>query len=158
MEKTIKQIADELGIDKQKVYRFVKKNCIKEVHHEALQKNSVKHYDEAAQNLIKQGLLDESASDEAHHEVLQSVSNETVVDVLLKQSEMLQEELKIKNEQIKQLNDLVTEQQRTIEKLSSSAAAALENTTKSQLAENMIEGQKLLQDSEKKPFWKKWFK
>ena len=38
--KTIKQIADELGIDKQKVYRFVKKNHINEVHHEALQSTS----------------------------------------------------------------------------------------------------------------------
>ena len=27
--KTLKEIADELGIDKQKVYRFVKKNHIK---------------------------------------------------------------------------------------------------------------------------------
>ncbi len=32
MEKTLKEIADELCIDKQKVYRFVKKECINEAH------------------------------------------------------------------------------------------------------------------------------
>ena len=28
MPKTIKQIADELGVSKQRVYRFIKQNCI----------------------------------------------------------------------------------------------------------------------------------
>ena len=30
--KTIKQIADELGVSKQRVYRFIKQNCINEAH------------------------------------------------------------------------------------------------------------------------------
>lgn len=34
--KTIKQISDELGVDKQKVYRYIKKNHIKEVHQECI--------------------------------------------------------------------------------------------------------------------------
>ena len=55
--KTIKEIADELGIDKQKVYRYIKKNHINEAYHEVLQKNGVKRYDKAAEYLIKQGLL-----------------------------------------------------------------------------------------------------
>jgi predicted DNA-binding protein YlxM (UPF0122 family) len=33
---TLKEIADELKVDKQKVYRFVVRNHISEVHHEAL--------------------------------------------------------------------------------------------------------------------------
>ena len=32
MEKTIRQIADELGVSKQRVYRFIKQNCINEAH------------------------------------------------------------------------------------------------------------------------------
>ena len=66
MSKTIKQIADELGVEKQKVYRFIQKNHIKEVHHETHQKNSVKYYDDVAEMMIKQGFLEESASDEVH--------------------------------------------------------------------------------------------
>ena len=46
--KTIREIANELGVDKQKVYRFIKQNHINEAHHEALQRSGVKYYDEAA--------------------------------------------------------------------------------------------------------------
>ena len=54
--KTLKQIADELGVPKQQVYRYVKAECINEVHHEALearQSKSVKYYNEAAESTIK---------------------------------------------------------------------------------------------------------
>ena len=44
MDKSIKQIADELKIDKQKIYRFVVKNDVIEAH----QKSNVKYYDEKA--------------------------------------------------------------------------------------------------------------
>ena len=47
--KTIKQIADELQLDKQKVYRYIKRNHITEAH----QDGQVKWYDEAAENRIK---------------------------------------------------------------------------------------------------------
>ena len=53
--KTIREIANELGVDKQKVYRFIKQNHINEAHHEALQRSGVNYYDEAAETLIKQG-------------------------------------------------------------------------------------------------------
>lgn len=96
MAKTIKQIADELGIDKQRVYRYIKKNHINEAH----QNGSVMYYDEAAEMLIKQGLSGESASSEAH----QSASNDAVIDVLLMQCDMLKKELEIKNKQIEDLS------------------------------------------------------
>lgn len=95
--KTIREIANELGVDKQKVYRFIKQNHINEAHHEALQRSGVKYYDEAAETLIKQGFSDETASSEAH----QNRINEAVFDAVI---EMLQKELEIKNEQIKELN------------------------------------------------------
>ena len=89
--KTIREIANELGVDKQKVYRFIKQNHINEAHHEALQRSGVKYYDEAAETLIKQGFSDETASSEAHHEAHheahQNRINEAVFDAVI---EMLQ--------------------------------------------------------------------
>ena len=113
--KTIKQIADELGIDKQKVYRFVKKNHINEVHREALQKNDVKHYDEVAESLIKSAFLESEAHHEAHHEALQTTSNDAVIDVLLMQSEALQKELEIKNRQIEELTKMLADNQKLLD-------------------------------------------
>lgn len=74
--KTIREIANELGVDKQKVYRFIKQNHINEAHHEA------------------------------HHEAHQNRINEAVFDAVI---EMLQKELEIKNEQIKELNERLSE-------------------------------------------------
>lgn len=102
--KTIKQIADELGVDKQRVYRYIKKNHISEAHHE----RDTKYYDEAAETLISQHFSNCSASDEAHHDSHQTASSDTVVDTVIA---MLQGELSIKNKQIAELT------------------AALENTT-----------------------------
>lgn len=112
MAKTVKQIADELKIDKQKVYRYIKKKHINEVHHEAHQKNDVKYYDETAESLIKQGLSGNCASSEAHHEVHQNYINDTLLDTLLMQSETLKKELEIKNEQIKSLTERLAESQK----------------------------------------------
>ena len=72
MAKTIKQMADALGVDKQRVYRYIKKSCIKEAH----QKNGVMYYDEAVEKRIKQAF----SQNEPHQE---SASSDTVVDVLL---------------------------------------------------------------------------
>ena len=52
MAKTIKQMADALGVDKQRVYRYIKKNCISEAH----QKNGVMYYDEVVEKRIKQAV------------------------------------------------------------------------------------------------------
>ena len=84
MAKTIKQMADALGVDKQRVYRYIKKNCISEAH----QKNGVMYYDEVVEKRIKQAF----SQNEPYQE---SASSDTVFDVLLKQSEMLRKELEI---------------------------------------------------------------
>lgn len=100
--KTIREIANELGVDKQKVYRFIKQNHINEAHREAHQRSGVKYYDEAAETLIKQGFFGETTSSEAH----QNCINEAAFDAVI---EMLQKELEIKNEQIKELNERLSE-------------------------------------------------
>lgn len=102
MAKTIKEIADELGVEKQKVYRFIKQNCISEAHYEALQRNGVKYYDEAAEMVIKQGLSTNSVSGEVH----QNHINEAAIDAVI---DMLKKELDLKNEQIRELNARLSE-------------------------------------------------
>lgn len=96
MEKTIKQIADSLSLDKQKVYRFIKKNNISESH----QKNGTKYYNDSSQSLIEKHLKKENTSKEAH----QSTSFDTVTSIL-------QEELNVKNKQIEELQNLLSQQQ-----------------------------------------------
>lgn len=69
--KTLKQIADELGVPKQQVYRYVKAECINEVHHEAFeahQSKSVKYYNEAAESAIKAYFQGKVQPIEVHHE------------------------------------------------------------------------------------------
>ena len=102
--KTMKQIADELGMDKQRVYRYIKRNNIAE----AYQEGGVMFYDEAAEMLIKSNLSKNVTSDEANQsasESLQSTISETLVD-------LLKLELEAKNRQI-------SEQQQTIDSLTS---------------------------------------
>ena len=104
--KTIKQIADQLGIDKQRVYRFIKKNRISEAHQTASNDTGVKHYDEAAETLIIQYFSKNHRISEVHHEAHQSASSDTINDTLV---DMLKAELSIKNEQIKDLNNRLAE-------------------------------------------------
>jgi predicted DNA-binding transcriptional regulator YafY len=100
MAKTTKQIADEMGVSKQKVYRYIKKNCICEAH----QENGVMYYDETAETLIKQGFSENEAHHEAHHEAHQNHINEAVI-------ELLRNELQAKNEQIGKLQKLLDQEQ-----------------------------------------------
>ena len=105
MAKTIKQIADELGLNKQKIYRYIKSNHINESH----QKSGMMYYDDVAESIIKKAFFKNSVSDEAHQNHINEAVNDVVIDVLLKQSETLQKELEIKNKQIEDLNNRLLE-------------------------------------------------
>lgn len=94
--KNIKQIADEIGIDKQRVYRYIKKHRISEAHHE----HDTKYYDEAAETLIIRHFSEIGATGEAHHEAHQTASSDTVIEAVIS---MLQKELDTKNKQIEEL-------------------------------------------------------
>lgn len=100
--KTIKEIAAALGVDKQRVYRYIKREHISEAH----QRNGVMYYDEAAERLIIQGLSGNTVSAEAHHDVHHEAHHDTVTEALV---DMLQQELEIKNEQIRELNARLAE-------------------------------------------------
>lgn len=156
MAKTIKEIADELGVDKQKVYRYIKKNHINEAHHEALQKNGVKRYSEAAEILIKQGFSGKSVSNEVHHEVLQNHINEAVFDTVSETLiDMLRKELEIKNEQIRDLNVRLAESnaalvaaQQTAQAAQALHAGTIQHTITDTISED--------EPSKKKKGWKFW--
>lgn len=98
--KTTKQIADELGVSKQQVYRYIKKNCIKEAHRE----NGVMYYDEAAEAIILQGF---SKKDESTDAVQKHTSDTALETVIL----MLQKELEAKDRQIEELQAALKREQ-----------------------------------------------
>lgn len=154
--KTVKQIADELGVDKQKVYRYIKNNQIKEVHHEALhealQKNGAKYYDEVAESLIKQGFTENSASNEVHHEAHQKCFNEAVFEALLNQISTLECELKIKNNQINSLNERLEEAHKIIDH-----SQQLQAIAENKIALLESQNEEVKEPEEKKSFWKRLF-
>ena len=128
--KTLKQIADELCLDKQKVYRFVKKNHINEAH----QKGGVMYYDDAAEAIIASHFLDENTSSEGHQTTSKSTSNDAVDAVTTTLIEMLQRELAEKNRQIDELTRIIREQ-----------AESINADRKNELAGTLLDGsQKIL--------------
>lgn len=113
MNKSMKQIADELGIDKQKVYRFINSNHIKEV----VQEGQTKLYDETAQSRISEHFKKfetvSKSSSQAVHTVL--------IDTLKKQIESLENDkmilhnqLEVKDKQIDALNETIKAQAQSI--------------------------------------------
>lgn len=125
MGKTIKQIADDLKIDKQRVYRFIKKNNI----NEAYQENGTMYYDETAQILIKQGFTENKTHQDTHQDVHNDTINKTVIDALMKQ-------LDVKDAQIAELQRrLAAEQQINIYQ----GQKLLELQTKQETVETALE-------------------
>ena len=160
MAKTIKEIADELGVDKQKVYRFIKQNHINEALHEAHQRSGVKYYDEAAETLIKQGFSVEITSSEAHHEALQNHINEavcdTVIDMLRKELEVKNEQLSVKDKQIEELNARLAEVAAALvaaQQTAQAAQALHAGTIQQQLASGEVEPEVHQQKTEEKKGW-----
>ena len=118
--KTIKQIADEIGVSKQRVYRFIKKNHISDAHRDA----GVMYYDDVAESLVTDNFLGKNHIGDAHHDVHQTASNDAVVDAVIS---MLKSELDAKNEQLREKDEQLKAKDRQLEKLT----AALEHTTES---------------------------
>lgn len=98
--KTTRQIADELGVSKQQVYRYIKRHNIKE----ARQENGVMHYDETAESLIKQGFSQNTTSNEAEQKHI----NDTAIEAVIS---MLQKELEAKDRQIEELQAALKREQ-----------------------------------------------
>jgi len=149
--KTIKQIADELGISKQRMYRFIRKN-FDEAYIAAHQNDAgVMCFDDAAEKLIKTQYM-KSVASKTPHQMMQSDTksdtnktendaDDTSVNILIA---MLQKELEIKNKQIESLNEALLNAQHQVE-----AAQVLHAADKRQLlTDSGLEG-----DKPKKSLW-----
>jgi hypothetical protein len=99
MNKSLKEIAEELGISKQRVYRYCIKNHINDVH----QENGMKQYDDAAQALIKSHFTENEPHQNRISDAHQNHITDAVIDTLVKQSETLQNQLLEKDKQIEAL-------------------------------------------------------
>ena len=107
-----KQIADKLNLPKQKVYRCIKLNHIKEAHTETVKGNTVLMYDKQAIEQIESILQGgATTSSEAHSEVHHEAVNEALNEAVLKQLEILNEQLKAKDKQIENLQKLLDQEQ-----------------------------------------------
>lgn len=107
-----KQIADKLNLPKQKVYRCIKLNHIKEAHTETVKGNTVLMYDKQAIEQIESILQGgASTSSEAHSEVHHEAVNEALNEAVLKQLDILNEQLKAKDKQIENLTKLLDQEQ-----------------------------------------------
>lgn len=152
--KTIREIASELGVSKQRVYRFVKSNNVSEVPQEVHQTTSTKYYDDVAIDLIKRGFSNETKSDESTHETHQTASNDTVndavVDALLKQLEKQSEQIDSLHKLLDQQQQLQLNTQKQLDQLQLELKSDIkdENEEKEVLNEP--------QNNSKKSFWKFW--
>lgn len=166
MFKTIKQIADEVKVPKQKVYRYIKSNHINEAH----QKNGVMYYDDAVISIVKAAFVQETALSEAHHEVHQKRINDAVGDAVI---DILKIELISKNKQIEELQKELTKEREhnrekdkqlldALSKIADSQVALVSGQTADKqkaLVEKMVEAKTIQEEAiEVEPQKKKWWK
>ena len=112
--KSLKQIADELNIDKQNVYRFVTRNHITA----SCQVKQSKMYDEVAERLIKSHFNHITTSHRSHQEAHQKSESDAVGksqnDRLLEQ---LIKELEEKNKQLAEKDLQIREKDQQIKSI-----------------------------------------
>ena len=116
--KTIRQIADEIGVSKQAVYKRYKGKlhtvCAPYAHTE----QGVLYLSEQAETLIKQDFLKADRSNGAHTErpigaVSEQLKEADVVSVLQATIDTLQEQLEVKDQQIEKLTEALLAAQKT---------------------------------------------
>lgn len=102
--KTMKQIADEIGVDKQRVYRYIRKNHISDAHREA----GVMWFDEAVVSAVIARFREIPTTSDVHHEAHQTTSHDAVrcTDSCPLVS-TLQAQLQVKDQQIADLTKAI---------------------------------------------------
>ena len=102
--KTIKQIAEEIGISKRQIQRYIKKHELGE------EKNRVMYFDDVAETQIKQHFLGASVSSDTHQSESQKLTVDRFVDIMIKENEtknlLISEQLQV----IKELTTLIKKQ------------------------------------------------
>ena len=136
--KSMKDIAAELGTSKQRVYRCIKKHCIKEAHSEVINGNNVLMYDNAAFSRISEllGGSNSSTSSETHETHHETV-NDTLYEALLKQ-------LEAKDQQIEKLQQALDQAQK------------LHALDKQKILELEDKSKVAVEPEPKKSWWKFW--
>ena len=148
-----KQIADKLNLPKQKVYRCIKLNHIKEAHTETVKGNTVLMYDKQAIEQIESILQGgATTSNEAHSEVHHEAVNEALNEAVLKQLEILNEQLKAKDKQIENLTKLLDQEQQ-LNAMNQKKILALESKLEEPNEDDPKES-----DEIPKGFWSRFFK
>jgi len=122
--KSIKQIADELGISKQRVYRYIKTNHITEAH----QDRDTRYYDEAAVTMVKSHFRENNDAHQSTSEVHHEANDNTLVDTLVS---MLKHELDAKNKQIAELTSALNIAQQTAAHAQALHAGTMKHLTSS---------------------------
>ena len=116
MAKTIKQIADELGISKQAVFKRIDNLGLRS---KLTKIDNQLMVEKEQENMIKSAFSEKQPSTKPSTKPSTSLQletvNDAVVEVLLNQSEMLKNELKIKNKQIEELNKRLEENQKLLD-------------------------------------------
>ena len=157
--KTIRQIADEIGVSKQAVYKRYKGKLYTVCAPYAHTEQGVLYLSEQAETLIKQDFLQNDCSNGAHTErsigAVQEQSQEAgVVAVLQATIDTLQGQLEVKDRQIEQ-------QAQTITRLTDALAAAQQTAAAAQALHAGTIQQQLLTDetgSDQEPEKKGWFR
>lgn len=109
--KTVAQIADKLGINKLRVYRFIDKNSIAPT--ETIK--GVNYYDKHAQALINKHFIDKKTAATVSDNDTSDTRNEKELEQLLREKtdriSFIEIQITEKDEQIKQLTKLLDQQQ-----------------------------------------------
>ena len=150
--KTIRQIADEIGVSKQAVYKRFKGKLYPVCAPYAHTEQGVLYLSEQAETLIKQDFLNDDRSNGAHTErsigaVSEQLQEASVVAVLQATIATLQGQLAVKDRQIEKLTEALVAAQQT-----AAAAQALHAGTIQQQLLNDEAGVEQ-QEPEKKRSW-----
>jgi len=156
VNKTIKQVADDIGISKQVVYRYIKRSGI-----DVDQKSGVIYLSDTQEFLVKKALCKDephqiSASD-AHHDVHQNDALDAVIDALNEQ--LKQKDLQL-SEKDKQLQHLFSELEKEREHSRELTDKIADLARTAQQLHGISEGNAALQlmSSDKKRWWQFWKK
>lgn len=112
MSKTIKQIADEIGVSKQAVYKRVKGKLHTEVLQFTHTEQGTMYISEQGESIIKQDFLKDNRSNGAHTERIQGNTGAhteytPIIETLQKTINTLTEQLAVKDEQLRQANNQI---------------------------------------------------
>ncbi len=147
-----KQIAEKLGVSKQKVYRCIKLNHIKEALHETVKGNTVLMYDMQAIEQIKSilqsgGTTSHEAPNEVHHDTV----NEALYEALLKQ-------IDTKDKQIAELNERLAEAHKSLDQEQQLHLLSKQRILELESKEEPQDDTETPPEEPEKKWWKKIFK